>query len=82
MLVGVALNALSRRHEFAADRFAAATTGRAEPLVGALKKQSLATLGNLTPHPFYVLWNDTHPPLLARVAHLRDTQTRGPDGAT
>jgi len=64
-----------RRHEYEADRFAAETAG-AETLVGALKKVSVDNLANLTPHPFYVFLNHSHPPLLQRIAALR---TLSPD---
>ncbi len=71
------LNALSRRHEFEADRFAAETTGEPGALVSALKKLSADNLSNLTPHPFYVFLNDSHPPLSERVAALRSLPAPG-----
>ena len=61
---------ISRRHEFAADRFAAAHLPSPEPLVRALKKISGQSLANLTPHPCYVLFHYSHPPLAQRVAAL------------
>ena len=67
LLLSVALNALSRRNEYEADRFAAATTGDPASLTGALKRLSTDNLSNLTPHPFYVFLNYSHPPLLARL---------------
>ncbi len=75
-LLSVAMNLLSRRHEFEADRFAVETTGESEPLIEALKKLSLTNLDNLTPHPFYVLWSYTHPPLLQRIASIRAAAQR------
>ncbi|MGK5083808.1 M48 family metallopeptidase [Bdellovibrionota bacterium FG-1] len=62
---------LSRRHEFEADRFAAQTYGHPEFLVSALKKLSIDHLSNLTPHPFKVWLEYTHPPILQRIAALR-----------
>ena len=63
-------NHLSRRHEYAADRFAADLLASAEPLVRALKKLSAQNLANLTPHPWYVLFHYSHPPLGERIAAL------------
>ena len=61
---------VSRRHEFAADRFAATTTGKTRPMVEALKKLSLHNLSNLSPHPLYVFLNYSHPPVRQRIAAL------------
>ncbi|MGD8835278.1 MAG: M48 family metallopeptidase [Desulfobacteraceae bacterium] len=66
-VMGLALGALSRRHEFAADRFAVQTTGKPEAMIQALKKLSVHNLSNLQPHPFYVFLNYSHPPLLKRI---------------
>jgi STE24 endopeptidase len=65
------LQASSRRDEYEADRFAAETTGQSAALVSALKRLSLDSLANLTPHPFYVALHHSHPPVLQRVAALR-----------
>jgi len=70
--ISLLLNALSRRNELEADAFAARTTGRAEALVSALKKLSAENLSNLTPHPLHVLLYHSHPPLLRRIAALRN----------
>jgi STE24 endopeptidase len=69
-VVGMALRALSRRHEFEADRFAAATTKDAPAMIGALKKLSMHNLSNLTPHPLYVFIHHSHPPVLKRIRAL------------
>jgi STE24 endopeptidase len=65
------LQASSRRDEYQADRFAAETVGESEPLVAALKRLSLDSLSNLTPHPFYVALHYSHPPVMQRIAALR-----------
>ncbi|HEY6000834.1 MAG TPA: M48 family metallopeptidase [bacterium] len=70
-LLGAALNAWSRRNEYEADRFAAATTADPEAMVAALKKLSVRNLANLTPHPWHVALHYSHPPLLQRIAALR-----------
>jgi STE24 endopeptidase len=73
MVLSVTMNALSRRNEYEADRFAAETTQHPQHLIEALKKLYAGNLSNLMPHPFYVFLNYSHPPLLHRVhAILRD----------
>lgn len=61
---------ISRRHEYDADAFVVATTGRAEDLISGLKKLSATNLANLTPHPLHVFLNDSHPPVLERIRAL------------
>jgi STE24 endopeptidase len=70
LILSVALNWLSRRHEWQADRWAAETTGRPEAFAAALKRLSADNLSNLTPHPFYVWLEYSHPPILERVRAL------------
>ncbi|MGQ9663047.1 MAG: M48 family metalloprotease [Kiritimatiellia bacterium] len=60
-------NAVSRRLESAADRFAAGATGDPASMVIALKKLTLENLSNLTPHPLKVLLAYSHPPILERI---------------
>jgi STE24 endopeptidase len=67
MVLSVAMHMLSRKNEYEADRFAAETTHHPQEVVEALKKLHTDNLSNLTPHPFYVLLNYSHPPLLERV---------------
>jgi len=69
-LLGIVRGAQSRKHEFAADRFAAETTGLAHALGDALKKLSRNNLGNLSPHPLHVVLYHSHPPVLERVRAL------------
>jgi STE24 endopeptidase len=61
---------LSRKNETVADQFAAETTGDPGSMVDALKKLSVHNLSNLTPHPFYVFLNYSHPPVLKRIQLL------------
>jgi STE24 endopeptidase len=74
VLIGVAANYFSRRHEFEADRFAAEAMGDPNPLIQALKRLSKDSLSNLTPHPLLVALRFTHPSILARVLALRKTE--------
>ena len=71
-LLGIAAAAWSRKHEFEADAFAAKATGKPESLVTALKKLSAKNLSNLTPHPFRVFLDYSHPPVLVRIHALRE----------
>ncbi|MCC5936207.1 MAG: M48 family metallopeptidase [Lunatimonas sp.] len=71
-MIGVAMNMLSRRHEFEADAFARATFS-GQPLASALKKLSVNNLSNLNPHPWYVFVNYSHPPILQRLERLEST---------
>ncbi|MBF0109150.1 MAG: M48 family metallopeptidase [Magnetococcales bacterium] len=60
----------SRTNEFQADRFAVQTAPDPGALVTALKKLAANSLSNLTPHPFYVMLHDTHPPLIQRMERM------------
>src|ERR1041385_7429133 len=64
------INSFSRKNEYEADRFAAETTGKTEAMINALKKLSVDNLSHLTPHPFYVKLNYSHPPVLERIKAL------------
>jgi STE24 endopeptidase len=74
LIISAAMQILSRRHEYAADAFAAETTGKPGDLITALKKLAAANLSNLTPHPFYVWLNYSHPPLMQRIEALKRTK--------
>lgn len=71
MLIGLFGNHLSRRHEFQADAFAAKYY-EGSYLADALKKLSVKNLSNLQPHPLYVFFNYSHPPLLERLRALKN----------
>jgi STE24 endopeptidase len=75
LATGLVMNMLSRRNEYQADAFAA-TQYQAGPLISALKKLSVNNLSNLTPHPAYVFFNYSHPPLLQRLNHLYKLEKR------
>lgn len=65
-------SALSRRHEFEADAYAAQQT-QAGDLVAALVKLYRDNAATLTPDPLYSTFYDSHPPAAARIAHLQTT---------
>lgn len=70
-VISIFMTILSRKNEFEADAYAAEVTGKPEVMVDALKKLSKDNLSNLTPHPFYVWLNYSHPPVLERIEALR-----------
>jgi STE24 endopeptidase len=74
LILSLFTNMLSRANEFEADRFAVTTCGSGEPLILALKKLSVHNLANLTPHPFYVFLNYSHPPLLERIKAIKSVK--------
>lgn len=63
-------SALSRRHEYEADAYAAEQT-QAGDLVAALVKLYRDNAATLTPDPLYSAFYDSHPPAAARIAHLQ-----------
>ncbi|MBF0319040.1 MAG: M48 family metallopeptidase [Nitrospirae bacterium] len=68
-------NAISRRHEREADRFAVELTGRPDNMITALVKLSKDNLSNLHPHPLYVLFHYSHPPAVERIKYLKESAT-------
>jgi STE24 endopeptidase len=68
-VIGLFFNYMSRKNEYAADRFAAQYAD-GEKLISALKKLTSKNLSNLTPHPLYVKVHYSHPTLLDRIRAL------------
>ncbi len=77
MILSIFMQILSRKHEYEADEYAAATF-KPEPMIQALKKLSKDNLSNLTPHPFYVFLNYSHPPVLQRIKALQEKAADSP----
>lgn len=71
MILSIFMHVFSRKNEYEADRFAATTTNDKDSMINALKKLSEHNLSNLTPHPFYVFLNYSHPPVLERIKAIR-----------
>jgi STE24 endopeptidase len=69
LIIGLVTNIISRKNEFAADRFAREYYD-STVLAGTLKKLSVKNLSNMTPHPLYVFFHYSHPPLLERIKRL------------
>ncbi|MBX2963753.1 MAG: M48 family metallopeptidase [Cyclobacteriaceae bacterium] len=69
-ITGLFTNLYSRKNEFEADAYAKETfSGKA--LAEALKKLSVDNLSNLHPHPAYVFFHYSHPPLLKRLDRIQ-----------
>lgn len=69
LIIGLVTYYVSRKNEFEADKF---VYDNYEPgkLAAALKKLAVKNLSNMLPHPAYVFFHYSHPPLLARLAKL------------
>ena len=62
---------MTRCFEREADRMAFELTGTAQPMINALKRLAKDNLTNLHPHPLYVWFYYSHPPLIERIEYLR-----------
>lgn len=71
--VGLFINGLARKFEYAADRFAA-ENGYGDALVSGLKKLHKNSFSNLNPHPVIVKILYSHPTLSERIAAIEEYQ--------
>jgi len=76
LVLSIAMQMISRKNEYEADRFATETMDEPHNLIDVLKKLSTTNLSNLTPHPFFVFLNYSHPPLLQRIQAIQDIKQR------
>ena len=74
MVLSIAGNILSRKHEYEADKFAVLTYKKPESFIEALKKLTVNNLSNLTPHPLKVFLQYSHPPVLNRIEAIRKAE--------
>lgn len=65
-VTGLFMSMYSRKNEYEADAYAKETYN-GPALVNALKKLSVDNLSDLYPHPAYVFFHYSHPPLLKRL---------------
>jgi len=61
---------LSRKFEKQADEFAMNARLDPTPFILSLKKLAVDNLSNLNPHPLYVWFSYSHPPVLERINYL------------
>ncbi|WPP48545.1 M48 family metallopeptidase [Catalinimonas niigatensis] len=73
-ITGLLMNLWSRKNEYEADAYAASTY-EGNALATALKKLSVHNMSNLLPHPWYVFFHYSHPPLLARLRAIIQPST-------
>ena len=69
LISSILMNYVSRKNEFEADAYAKETFN-GEDLSLALKKLSVDSLSNIYPHPLYVFFHYSHPPLIQRLRAL------------
>jgi len=67
LVLGIPASALSRKFEFEADAFEKEQVGK-EVAISAMKKLCRENLANLTPHPFVVMMEYSHPTASQRIA--------------
>ena len=70
--------AIMRRYEREADKMARDLTGTSEPMIDALKRLAKDNLTNLHPHPMYVWFYYSHPPLIERIEYLQKINKENP----
>jgi STE24 endopeptidase len=68
----------SRRNEKQADDDCLALAGNAEDAVSAFVKLAKENLSNLYPHPLYVIFYYSHPPILERIKYIRAVRKNDP----
>ncbi len=74
--------AIMRRYEREADRVACELTGTSVPMIEALTRLAKDNLANLHPHPLYVWFYYSHPPLIERIEYLQTMNCAKVDPAT
>jgi STE24 endopeptidase len=65
-------SAISRKFEREADDLSLDLMKTAEPMRSALKRLATDNLANLSPHPLYAWFYYSHPPLVERIARLKN----------
>ncbi len=73
-MVGLLMHMVSRKNEYEADQYAAETSS-SKDLQNALRQLSKDNLSNLTPHPAYVFFHHSHPPVSLRLQALEKFKT-------
>ena len=74
------ITAFTRSMEREADRLSFELTGDSSTMISALVKLSKDNLSNLYPHPLYVIFHYSHPPVLERIRMLKERAGSGVTG--
>jgi STE24 endopeptidase len=75
LIISMVTQAISRKHEYEADRWAVETVTNKQNLISGLKKLAANNLANLSPHPVFVLLHFSHPPLSKRIEAINVSDT-------
>ncbi|MDR2425856.1 MAG: M48 family metallopeptidase [Endomicrobium sp.] len=75
MIIGIISSIFSRKYEYEADSYAVTTYKKPQAMIDALKKLSVDNLSNLSPHPFKVFLEYSHPPVLERIESIKKIKT-------
>jgi len=75
LIISPLMNWQSRKYEYQSDAYSLKQGNPAADMKGALIKLSQKNLSNLFPHPLYVAFHYTHPPLLARLKAIDKNKT-------
>lgn len=67
LILSPALQFISRKNEYQADKWSIETTKDKNNLISGLKKLAAKNLSNLSPHPLLVFFEYSHPPILERI---------------
>lgn len=81
LLLSPLRNWQSRKYEYQSDAYSLKLNPSAADMKGALIKLSQKNLSNLFPHPLYVVFHYSHPPLLARLKAIDDPTLNPPPNA-
>lgn len=74
-LLGIPLNAMSRKAEYAADRFSTEYVDKSH-MMSALRKLVTENFSNLNPHPVYVLLAYSHPSISERLKAIESQSSK------
>ncbi len=66
------ISAISRKHEYEADRFSVKNLGEKKSMEEALIQLTKQNLSNLTPHPWYSIFYYSHPTTMERILSIRE----------
>jgi STE24 endopeptidase len=66
------ISAISRKHEYEADRFSVKILGEKKSMEEALIQLTKKNLSNLTPHPWYSIFYYSHPTTMERIQAIRE----------